>query len=201
MNRPTPSPPPFLTLGAVPPGKAALAALLEAQSAWLETFGGPLRPTPGFRYTRLLEPLGSGPDVFVQAVRGLEAWAVYPDWITLYPHPASVERGVCAAFVTGVAPFWTVSAVRISKVERSERLFAFTLRTLPQHALTGAERFCVYRDEQDAVWYELTALSRPQHPLARLGTPAVRLVQRRFAHDSVRSLQRFIRTVSDPVGR
>ena len=87
--------------------------------------------------------------------------------------------------------------MRITEVERSAGRFAFTLRTLPQHALSGAERFCVYRDEQDAVWYELTALSKPQHPLARLGSPAVRLVQRRFARDSVRSLREFIRTGPD----
>ena len=182
----------FLTLSVTRPGSAALEKTLTEQGSLPVTFDGPLQPTAGFRFVRVLEPLGSGEDVFNWAVQGLEAWAVYPGWMTLEPHPAPVQREVCVAFVTGIAPVWTASAVRITEVERSARRFAFTLRTLPQHALTGTERFCVYRDEQDAVWYELTALSKPQHPLAQLGAPAVRLVQRRFARDSVRSLRKFI---------
>ncbi len=183
---------PFLTFSVTRPGSAVLGKTLATQSSLPATFDGPLQPTAGFRFARRLEPLGTGEDVFARAVQGLQAWAVYPGWMTLYPHPALVQKGVCVAFVTGVTPFWTVSAVRIAEVERSPGRFAFTLRTLPQHALSGAERFCVYRDEEDAVWFELTALSTPQHPLARLGSPAVRLVQRRFARDSVRSLRRFV---------
>lgn len=187
----------FLTVSAIRPDRTALERALTRQRALPVTFDGPLQPTAGFRFVRVLEPLGTGENVLGQAARGLEAWAVYPGWMTLYPYPAPVEKGVCAAFVTGVTPFWAVSAVRITEVERSAGRSAFTLRTLPQHPLAGAERFCVYRDEQDAVWYELTALSKPQHPLAKLGAPAVRLVQRRFARDSVRSLRGFIRTGSN----
>lgn len=183
---------PLLTPSATRPNSAVLERTLRAQCARPVTFSGPLTPTAGFRFARVLRPLGSGPDVFAQAVRGLHDWAVYPAWITLHPHPAPLRKGSCAVFVTGFAPLWTVSAVRITDVETSARRFAFTLRTLPQHALTGAERFCVYRDERGAVWYELTALSRPQGPLARFGTPAVRLVQARFARDSARSLKQFV---------
>lgn len=182
----------FLTVSVTRPDRTVLEKMLAEQCAQPATFDGPLQPTAGFRFTRVLEPLGTGENVFNQAARGLEAWAVYPGWMTLEPHPAPIKKGVCAAFVTGITPLWTVSAVRITEVERSARRFAFTLRTLPQHALTGAERFCVYQDEQNAVWYELTALSKPQHPLAKLGAPGVRLVQRRFARDSVRSLRRFV---------
>lgn len=182
----------FLTVSVTRPDRTVLEKTLAEQCTLTVTFDGPLQPTAGFRFTRRLEPLGSGEEVFNQAARGMEAWAVYPVWMTLSPRPAPIQQGVCALFVTGITPFWTVSAVRIAEVERSAGRLAFTLRTLPQHALSGAERFCVYRDEEDAVWYELTALSKPQHPLARLGSPAVRLVQRRFARDSVRSLRRFV---------
>ena len=187
----------FLTVSVTRPGSAALEKTLATQRTQLVTFKGSLQPTAGFRFVRVLEPLGAGEAVLQRAVRGLEAWAVYPVWMTLSPRPAPIQQEVCALFVTGITPFWTVSAVRIAEVERSAGRFAFTLRTLPQHALSGAERFCVYRDEQGTVWFELTALSKPQHPLARLGSPAVRLVQRRFARDSVRSLREFIRTGPD----
>ena len=187
----------FLAVSVTRPDHTVLARTLTEQCALPVTFDGPLTPTTGFRYTRVLEPLGTGEATFERAVQGLEAWAVYPAWMTLYPRPAPVQQEVCVAFVTGVTPLWTVSAVRVTEVERSAGRFAFTLRTLPQHALTGAERFCVYQDEQDAVWFELTALSKPQHPLAQLGALAVRLVRRRFARDSARSLRAFIRTGFD----
>jgi uncharacterized protein (UPF0548 family) len=38
------------------------------------------------------------------------------------------------------------------------------------------------------VSYEVFAFARPAHPLARAGQPFVRLVQRRFAADSLRSM-------------
>jgi len=141
---------------------------------------------------RTLEPLGSGPGVFARAVAGLEAWAVYPAWLTLYPHPAPPAEGTCAALLTGFGPVWTVSAVRVVAARRTPQRFSFTLGTLPQHALTGLERFSVYRDDAETVWYEIMAVSRPRHPLARVGAPALRRVQRRFARDSVRSLRRFV---------
>ncbi len=181
-----------MTFSVTRPDRTVLGKMLAEQCAQPTTFDGPLQPTAGFRLVRVLEPLGSGDNLFNRAVQGLEAWAVYPGWMTLEPHPAPVAKGICVAFATGVTPLWTVSAVRITEVERSAGRFAFTLRTLPQHALSGAERFCVYRDAKGAVWFELTALSKPEHPLAQLGSPVVRLVQRQFTRDSVRSLRRFI---------
>jgi uncharacterized protein (UPF0548 family) len=40
----------------------------------------------------------------------------------------------------------------------------------------------------DSVWYEVFAFVRPAHPLAKVGRPFVRLVQRRFTVDSLCSM-------------
>jgi uncharacterized protein (UPF0548 family) len=40
----------------------------------------------------------------------------------------------------------------------------------------------------DLVSYEVFAFARPAHPLAKAGPPFVRLVQRRFAADSLRAM-------------
>ncbi len=193
----------FLTLKK--PDHEYLERFVRAQRTLPVTYpvqSGDLTPTPGFghtgfrhagfRHTEVLEPLGSGRAVFERAVAGLEAWAVYPAWMTLYPHHAPIREGEGVALVTGFAPVWTVSAVRIVAVERAARRFSFTLGTSPQHALTGAERFSVVWADDDSVWYRLEAVSRPRHPLTKLGAPVLRLVQARFAVDSVRSLRRFI---------
>lgn len=174
------------------PDEAGLERFLQAQSALPVTYHGGLEAKAGFTFKRTARPLGSGPQVFERAVLGLKGWAVYPGWLRLYPHPAPLAEGTCIALVTGFAPVWTVSAVRVVAVEHTAQRFSFTLGTLPQHAVSGLERFSVYQDDAETVWYEITAVSRPQHPLVKLGAPVLRRVQEQFARDSVRSLRRFV---------
>jgi uncharacterized protein (UPF0548 family) len=66
---------------------------------------------------------------------------------------------------------------------------AFAYGTLPGHAAAGEERFAVeWHRADDAVWYDLSAFSRPRHPLMRLGRPLARRQQRRFGRDSARAM-------------
>ncbi len=150
-------------------------------------------PPAGFARRETRVHLGHGEEVFARAVAGLNAWAVYPPWMTLYPTRAPIERGTCVALATGLG-LWTLSAVRVTEVENSPRHFSFTLGTLPQHAVSGEERFAALWQTDDSVWYELVAVSKPQHPLVKLGSPVLALVQRRFAGDSARSLRAFVET-------
>lgn len=173
------------------PGSGDLEPFVRSQSTQTVTYDGPLEPTSGFSFTQKRWLLGDGPEVFARAVSGLEAWAVYPAWMTLHPNRAPLREGSVVALVAGISPVWTLSAVRIVAVKRTSQQFSFTLGTLPQHAVSGCERFSVFLDEQEKVWYELTALSKPQHPLVKLGTLVLRLVQARFAEDSVRALKHF----------
>lgn len=39
-----------------------------------------------------------------------------------------------------------------------------------------------------SVFYEVFAFARPAHPLAKLGRPFVRLIQRRFAANSLQAM-------------
>jgi uncharacterized protein (UPF0548 family) len=66
---------------------------------------------------------------------------------------------------------------------------SFAYGTLPEHGERGEERFTVeWRREDDSVFYELYAFSRPNHLIARLGYPLARRLQRRFARDSLRAM-------------
>ena len=57
------------------------------------------------------------------------------------------------------------------------------------HVERGEERFMVeWHATDDSVCYEVFAFARPAHPLAKVGSPFVRLVQRRFAADSLRAM-------------
>lgn len=145
-------------------------------------------PPKGFSRRATRAHLGHGEAVFGCAVRALQSWAVYPRWMTLYPSGAPVTPGTLIAIGTGWG-LYTLSAVRVIDVQAEARRFSFTLGTLPQHALSGEERFCVTWDAADRVVYSVVAVSRPHHPLVRLVAPALRLVQARFAKDSVRSVR------------
>ncbi len=154
-------------------------------------------PPAGFARRETRVHLGHGEEVFERAVAGLNAWAVYPPWMTLYPEHAPVERGTCVAISVGWG-LHSLSAVRVVEVRQLERSFSFTLGTLPQHAVSGEERFAAIWHTDDSVRYELTAVSRPHHLSVKLGSPVLRLVRRRFARDSVRSLRAFIERLEAP---
>jgi uncharacterized protein (UPF0548 family) len=86
---------------------------------------------------------------------------------------------------------WSLNACRIAYTIEEEtpslRRYGFAFGTLPGHVERGEERFTVERQgDEDTVWHEVFAFARPAHPLARVGRPFVRLVQRRFATDSFR---------------
>jgi uncharacterized protein (UPF0548 family) len=58
---------------------------------------------------------------------------------------------------------------------------------------SGEERFTIeWRREDDSVWYDLLAFSRPRHRLARSGAPLSRRLQRRFARDSLHAMMRAV---------
>ena len=49
----------------------------------------------------------------------------------------------------------------------------------PVHAEQGEESFMVERDADGQVTFEIIAVSKPKHPLARLAPPITRFMQRR----------------------
>ena len=82
-----------------------------------------------------------------------------------------------------------MSACRIVYVLVEPRRFGFAYGTLPAHVERGEERFLVEWCADDSVWYDILAFSRPNHWLVRLGYPITRLLQKRFARDSMRVMQ------------
>jgi uncharacterized protein (UPF0548 family) len=66
------------------------------------------------------------------------------------------------------------------------RRAGFAYGTLPDHVERGEERFLVEMDPSDGrVWYDILAFSRPRHALVRASFPVARMLQKRFARDSM----------------
>jgi uncharacterized protein (UPF0548 family) len=72
------------------------------------------------------------------------------------------------------------------------RRFGFAYGTLPDHAETGEERFCIEWLADGTVWYTIKAFSRPRHWLAKIGKPLARAYQRRFVRQSLRKMRQEI---------
>ena len=138
--------------------------------------------------------LDVGPEAFVRAVDALRSWKMYETgWTRLCWPNAPVVKSSIVGVLGRHFRVWSVNACRIVYVIEVEgpslRRYGFALGTLPGHMVRGEERFTVeWHRTDDSVFYEVFAFARPAHPLAKVGPPFVRAVQRRFAADSLRSM-------------
>lgn len=134
--------------------------------------------------------LGRGRDVFRRAAAALRRWEMFHlGWVDLVPPSAPQRVGTTVAVVVRHLGFWSLNPSRIVEcIDEPERA-GFVYRTLPDHAVDGEEQFLVAREPDDRVVYDLMAHSRPRHLLARLGSPVARVIQRRFARDSMRAMR------------
>lgn len=177
---------------------AALAAQRGRRFSYAEV-GASRGPAPaGYTVDHNRVHLGAGPAAFARAQDAVRRWQMFAlGWCSIYPDDAPIERGTTVAAVVRHFGFWSVNVSRIvytlDEDDGGVRRYGFAYGTLPAHGEVGEERFSVEWDRRDdRVWYDLYAFSRPGHPLARLGAPLARVLQRRFARDSKRAMARAI---------
>ena len=154
---------------------------------------------PGYTVDHNRVKLGEGAETFERSVEALRGWRMFEvGWVGLLPPGAPVEVGTTVAVLARHYGFWSLNFSRvvygISEDAGGVRRRGFAYGTLPEHGESGEERFSVewHRDD-DSVFYDLYAFSRPNHPLARLGYSFARGLQRRFARDSLRAMARAAR--------
>jgi uncharacterized protein (UPF0548 family) len=150
-------------------------------------------PPEGFTidHNRIL--LGKGMDVFDRAKRAIQEWKMFDmPWISLcWPDTPIAVNGLVAVLIRHLG-FWSLNACRIVYVLEEHgavEKYGFAYGTLQAHAECGEERFTVeYCPEDDSVWYDLYAFSKPQF-VAKLGHPLARALQKKFARDSKLAMQ------------
>jgi uncharacterized protein (UPF0548 family) len=149
---------------------------------------------PGYPVNQYRGRLGEGQETYALAVRALRHWKMYETgWTTLCWPDAPISEGTVVGVLGRHLGFRSLNACRIAYTIEDEgpslERYGFALGTLPGHVERGEERFTVeWHAADDSVYYELFAFARPAHPLARAAPPLARLVQRRFARDSLRSM-------------
>jgi uncharacterized protein (UPF0548 family) len=130
--------------------------------------------------------LGSGGEIYRRAVEAVKQWRQFElGWVTLVPHGVKVETGAVVAVKARAGGVWSVNACRVVYVIDEAERFGFAYGTLPDHSERGEERFLIERQSDESVWYDIVAFSRPRHPLVRAGFPYARMLQKRFARDSL----------------
>ena len=137
--------------------------------------------------------LGEGADVFRRAVEAIRRWEMFNiGWLQLCWPDAPIEVGSTVAVLAALRFCWSLNACRIARVfDEDLRRYGFAYGTLPDHAERGQESFIVeWNIDDDSVWYDLSAYSRPNQLIAKLGYPFARALQKRFARDSMQAMLR-----------
>jgi uncharacterized protein (UPF0548 family) len=179
------------------PTDAAIRQFLAAQSGLAFSYPavGATAKTPpsGYNVDHNRVRLGAGAETFARAVAAVRRWEMFPRaWMQLCWPDAPIEVGTTVGLLVPLPGVWSLNACRIVYLIDEDgpvRRFGFAYGTLPEHIERGEERFSVeWRREDDSVWYDILAFSRPKHPLIWAGYPVARLMQRRFGRDSKRAM-------------
>src|SRR5215471_15367365 len=146
----------------------------------------------GYRvdYNRTL--IGHGLDQFEAAKGAIDEWKMFDlGWVEIFPNRPLIKVGTAVAVVVLHLGFWSLNISRIIYVVNEEARYGFAYGTSVCHSEEGEERFLVEHDPAtNEVWYDLYAFSRPRHPLARIGFPIARHLQKRFARESLAAMKR-----------
>jgi len=154
-------------------------------------------PPAGYNVDHNRIRLGAGPETFKRAVAALRRWEMFSiGWVRLCWPTTPLAVGAIFGVVIKHVGFWSLNSARIVYVIEEDgpiQRYSFAYGTLPGHAERGEERFTVeWRHDDDTVWYDLFAFSRPRHALVWAGYPLARLLQRRFASDSKAAMARAV---------
>lgn len=160
---------------------------------------------PGFRLDCTRVVLGTGEAVFEKACAALLQWRQFQlGWVDAWPADTPLAAGAVVTVLAKAGGMWWLNACRIVYVidDRADvRRFGFAYGTLAEHVERGEERFVVeWRPDTGTVDYEILAFSRPRHPLAWLGYPLARRVQKRFARQSAQAMLRAVREKAPAAG-
>ena len=142
--------------------------------------------------------LGKGEDTWRRATEAIRAWRMFsPPLVSLHWPSAPILVGTDVAVSVHHLGFYSLNACRIVYVVDEDNIvkrFGFAYGTLAEHAESGEERFTVeWNREDDSVWYDILAFSRPRQMATRLAYPLSRLLQKRFAGGSKAAMFQAVR--------
>ena len=185
------------------PSAESIRPFLAAQAKLPFTYAavGATAETPpvGYVVDRTHIKLGEGEAVFHLARAALQRWEQFRlGWVEAWSPETPIQSGEVVAVMGRAMGVWWLNACRIVYVvDESGPIskFGFAYGTLPGHVESGEERFLIeWNRDENNVWYDILAFSRPNHFLTRLGYPMVRRTQKQFGRDSGAAMLRAVRS-------
>jgi len=151
------------------------------------------QPPAGYRVDHNRIQLGIGAETYQRAIAALRQWRQFDiGWVGIVPAETMLAEGAVVAVEAKAFGLWSLNSARvvymIDDQHEVNARFGFAYGTLPEHVEEGEERFTVEYHSDGSVWYDIYAFSRPQHRLAKIGSPLVRMLQQRFAKDSMAAM-------------
>ena len=154
---------------------------------------------PGYGTNHLRGRLGTGPETFAWAVQAMRQWKMYETgWTRLCWPDAPILEGTVVGVVGRHLGLRSLNACRIAYVYEDEGPVAETLRVRCRHVAgsRGARRRALHgrvaRGRRLGVLRSIRFLP-PGPPLVKATRPLARLIQGRFAPDSLQSMATAIR--------
>jgi uncharacterized protein (UPF0548 family) len=180
-----------------PPTSQELAALLErCQSDTLsyEPIGASLddeRTPPGLTRRRWTTTL-HGPVAFDRGFDAIQTWAVHRDAGLQVAADGPIAVGTNVALSAPLPVGFADATCRIIAVIDEPNRYGFAYGTLSVHPARGEEAFVVTRDDDGPVHFDVEAVSRTVHPLARLVPPVANHLQDRAARRYLSAMERAV---------
>ena len=145
----------------------------------------------GFVHDLSRSQIGQGVQAFEAARDAFRRWEQFDlGWVRVANADGVILTGQLVAVEAHTAGLWSVNVSRITEAVDQPTRFGFLYTTTALHVEEGQERFVIEFDpESESVTYLIEAVSRPRHPLTRLGYPFARAMQHRFARDSHARMQ------------
>lgn len=173
--------------------EAFIAAARGSVLTYADVSATDSEPPPGYVLDHNRIELGRDWESAKEAIR---EWRMFDfDWVELCWPDTPIETGQTVAVLIRHFGLYSLNAVRIVYTIDEPDWFGFAYGTLEDHGESGEERFMVGRDGDGKIWYDLKAFSKPNHALAKLGYPIVRMLQKRFGQDSKRAMFRAVNSI------
>jgi uncharacterized protein (UPF0548 family) len=145
-------------------------------------------PPAGYRGIERTARIGTGAAHFAAAAEAVLAWGVQRGSGFGIRRSQVVTVGSSVTLLIPFGPFKVPAAARVVYVVREPRRVGFAYGTLPGHPENGEEAFLVEHRDDDSVWIDIRAFSRPANRLWWLVSPVLRLTQEFYTRRYLRAL-------------
>lgn len=134
-------------------------------------------PPSGYRPLHRRARIGTGDACFVEAAASIMAWGVQEKSGFRVHGSHNIVEGISVRLAIPFGPITVTAPARVVYVVAEPRRVGFAYGTLPGHPENGEEAFVVEHLDDDSVWIDIRAFSRPANALWWLVYPVLRLTQ------------------------